>query len=106
MIEAVCGELLFFLQPNVTVGRYAAGVWFARPHDVVDRVRVLQKLRQSFQPIRDLAGDRVQIKAAALLEVGELRDFLAVHHHLPADAPRATNRPFPVVFFKLDVVIA
>ena len=48
----------------------------------------------------------IEIDATALLEVSELRDLQAVEHHLPADAPRAQRRRFPVVFFELDVMLA
>ena len=52
------------------------------------------------------ARDRVEVDAAALLEVGELRDLEAVEHHLPSDAPGAERGRLPVVFFELDVVLA
>ncbi len=41
-----------------------------------------------------------------MLEVSELGDLHAVHHHLPADAPCADGRAFPVVFLELEVVLA
>ena len=41
-----------------------------------------------------------------MLEVGELRDLEAIKHHLPSDAPCAERRRLPVIFFKLDVVLA
>ena len=51
------------------------------------------------------ADDRRQVDAADLLEVGELRDLLAVEHHLPADAPGAERRRLPVVLLEADVVL-
>ena len=65
-----------------------------------------RKAHQPLEPVGDLRGNQIQIDAAALLEVRELRDLQSVEHHLPADAPRAERRRLPVVFFELDVVLA
>jgi hypothetical protein len=40
-----------------------------------------------------------------LLKVRELRDFEAVEHDLPADAPGAQRGGFPVVFFEFEIVL-
>jgi hypothetical protein len=66
----------------------------------------LQKADEPLEAIGELSGDQIEIDAAALLEVGELRDFEAVEHDLPADAPGSERRGLPVVLFKLDVVLA
>ena len=55
--------------------------------------------------VRQFRTDRIEVHAAALLEVGELRDLQAIEHHLPADAPRSQRRRFPIVFFELDVML-
>ena len=48
--------------------------------------------------------DRAAVQAADLLEVGELRDLHAVEPHLPAQAPGAERRRFPVVLDEAHVV--
>ena len=45
-----------------------------------------------------------EVDAARLLEVGELRDLLAVEEHLPADPPGAEGRRLPVVLLEAHVV--
>src|SRR5256884_5809558 len=56
---------------------------------------------------RDWSSDvcSSDLEAAALLEVGELGDLQAVEQNLPADAPCAEGRGFPVVLFKTNVVL-
>jgi len=56
--------------------------------------------------VGDLSADGVEVHPAALLEVGELGDFEAVEHDLPANAPGSADGPLPVVFLELDVVLA
>ena len=75
-----------------------------RPLGVEHVVGVLQRHRQPFEPVRQLDGDRREIDAAGLLEVGELRNLLAVEEHLPADAPGAERRRLPVVLLEAQVV--
>ena len=77
----------------------------AAPLEVEDVVHALQEHRDALEPVGDLAGDRRQIDAADLLEVGELRDLHAVEQHLPADAPGAERRRLPVVLLEADVVL-
>jgi hypothetical protein len=48
----------------------------------------------------------MQIRSAALLKVSELRNLKAVEHHLPANSPGPQRGRLPVIFFKLDVVLA
>ncbi len=93
------------MQPHLAIRSLRPGHRVPRPHNVEDRILVLHKLRQPLQPVRDLARDRVQVHAAALLKVGELRDLLPIQHHLPAHPPGAAHRPLPVVLFKLNVVL-
>src|SRR6201996_2374423 len=106
MLEVVRGELDLFLQPDLTVGDVALRQRIARPYDVIDRIDILQKGRNALQTIGKLRADRIQLKSAALLEIRELRDLQAVQHHLPSHSPGATGRPFPVVLFKLQIVLA
>ena len=93
------------MQPNIAVGHLGSGFRVTRPHNVVDRIDILQKLRNPLQPIRNLTRNGLEIHAAALLEVGELRDLLPIQHHLPADTPGTAYRPLPVVLFELDVML-
>jgi hypothetical protein len=48
---------------------------------------------------------RYEVDAAGLLEVGELGDLHAVEPDLPAEAPGAQGRRFPVVLDEADVVL-
>ena len=75
------------------------------PLEVEDVVDALQKHRDPLEPVGDLAGDRGEVHAAHLLEVGELRDLETIEQHLPADAPGPERRRFPVVLFEPDVVL-
>ena len=59
---------------------------------------------QPFQPIGQLARDRMAIVAAHLLEIGELADFHAVAPHLPAQTPGAQGWALPVVLHEADVM--
>ena len=78
----------------------------ARPLEVEHAVDALQHHRDPLEAVGQLRGNRRQLDAAGLLEVGELRDLHAVEQHLPADAPGAERRRLPVVFFEADVVLA
>ena len=60
--------------------------------------------RQTFQPVGQLARNRMTVVAANLLEIGELTDFHPVAPDLPAKTPCAQRRAFPVVLDKSDVV--
>jgi hypothetical protein len=105
VVEAVGRELLLFMQADVAVGELGTRDRIAGPDDVEDRVEVLDELGEALEAVGDLAGDGVEVHAAALLEVGELGDLLAVEHDLPADAPGTADGPLPVVFLELDVVL-
>ena len=97
----VVNRILQFVRIAHVAVFHAAG-----PLDVVDAVDALQKRRQPLQTISDLGGHQVQIDAAALLEISELRDFEPIQHHLPAHAPCAERWIFPVVFFEFQIVLA
>ena len=87
-----------FAQPHLAVLHAAA------PLEIEDVVDLLQNHRDALEPVGQLRADRRQVDAADLLKVGELRDLETIEQHLPADAPRAERRRFPVVFFEPDVV--
>ena len=97
-LEGVARELELLLVAHVAVQRVV------RPAQLVDVVDVLQVHRDALEAVRDLARDRREVDAARLLEVGELRDLLAVEQHLPADAPRPERRRLPVVLLEAHVV--
>ena len=71
---------------------------------IVHAVLVLDVERQPFQPIGQLARDGLAIKAAHLLEIGELRHLHAVAPHFPAKPPGTQRRTFPVIFDETDVM--
>src|SRR6516162_1391549 len=77
-----------------------------RPLEIEDAVDALQHLGDALQPVGELRGDWRELQTARLLEVGKLRDLLAVEHHLPSDAPCAERRRLPVVFLEPDVVLS
>src|SRR3974377_1887396 len=91
---------------HISVCHNASTVWISRPDDVVDRVDILQERGNAFETISQLGTDGIEIYASTLLEVGELSDLKAIQHHLPTDAPSAERGRFPVVFLKLDVMLA
>ena len=106
VVKAVRRKLLLLRQPNLAIRGLLPRIRLHRPHNVVDRIAVLQELRNPLHTVRNLARDRVQVHPAALLKVGKLRNLQAIQHHLPAHAPRAAHRPLPVVLFELQVVFA
>ncbi len=99
LAERVLRLLDLLLQPHLAVLHAAA------PLEIEDVVDALQEHRDALEAVGDLAGDRLQVDAAHLLEIGELRDLQAVEHHLPADAPGAERRRLPVVLLEADVVL-
>src|SRR5262245_4047338 len=94
LTEHILRLLDLFLQADVAV------LHTASPLEVEHVIDLLQEHRDALEAVRDFAGDRREIHAADLLEVGELRDLQAVEHHLPADAPGAECWRFPVVLFE------
>ncbi len=102
VFEVEGGHLHLVLQEDVAVGDLAEGA--VGPHQVVHRVHVLQVHGEPFQAVGDLAGDRVAVDAADLLEVGELGHLHAVQPDFPAQAPGAQGGRFPVVFHEADVM--
>ena len=105
-LEVVDRELQLVGEAYIAVSRHTARLQVAGPHDVINRIHVLQERGDALQAIRQLGGNRIQIDASALLEVCKLRDLKPVKHHLPADAPGAQRGRFPIVFFELNVVLA
>src|SRR5260370_12874943 len=97
-IKTVFGKLLFFHQPNVAVG------FIRRPAKVVDTLYALEKRADALKPVGELYRNRVEINSPALFDVGALGDLQSIEQHLPADAPRAEGRGFPIVFFKANVM--
>src|SRR6266436_6127294 len=97
--KTVFGKLLLFHQPDVAV-RFIRG-----PAKVVDTLDALEECANTFEAIGKFHGDGIEVDAPALLEVGELGDLQTIQQNLPADAPRAESRGFPVVFFKTNVVL-
>ena len=99
MLEIVGAEFPLVLQEYVAIAE--AGAVEIQVIDVLDALDVHG---QTLQPVGDLAGDRVAVEAADLLEIGELSHLHAVAPDLPAQAPGAQRRAFPIVLDKADVV--
>src|SRR5262249_49627933 len=64
----------------------------------------LQKHRQPLEAIGDLGRDQVELEAAELLEVRELRYLHPVDPDLPAKPPGAERRLLPAVRDEAHVV--
>src|SRR5262245_32752742 len=90
-LEVVAAPLALALEVDVAVGHAL------RPGQVVDRAHALEVHRDALEAVGQLGGDRPQVDAARLLEVGELGDLHAVHPDLPAEPPCSEGRPLPVV---------
>ncbi|ALD91358.1 hypothetical protein CR3_2148 [Cupriavidus gilardii CR3] len=104
----VVGRLFdLVLVVDVAIGQTArlAVLFPLGPDQVVDVLDALQIHREALDAVGDLAGDRLAIDAADLLEVGELGHLHAVEPDLPAQAPGAQRRVFPVVLDEADVVL-
>src|ERR1700687_1490371 len=64
-LEVINRELQLIGKTHVTVGRNTAAVRIAGPHNVVNRVFILQERCDAFQPVRELSRNWVQINATA-----------------------------------------
>ena len=53
-LKVVDRELHFIRQAHIAILHFAARLRIARPHDIVNRVDVLQKRRDSFEAISEL----------------------------------------------------
>src|SRR5580693_630795 len=98
-IETVFGELLLLQQPDVPVG------FVRRPTQIVNALHSLQERADALEPVGEFNGNRVEVNAATLLKISELRNFKAVEKHLPSDAPRAECWRFPIVFLEANIVL-
>src|SRR5262245_5394024 len=75
------------------------------PGEVEDVVHLLQIHRDTFSPIGDFNGNRIQLDPADFLEVGELGDLHPVEANLPAQAPSTERGGLPVVLNVSDIVL-
>ena len=98
-IETVLGELLLFGEADVAVGLVGG------PAKIVDALDVLEERADAFQAVGEFDGDGVEVEAAALLEIGELRDLQSIEQYLPADSPSTERGGLPVVFLEANVVL-
>src|ERR1700722_3880964 len=105
-LKVIHTELQLFGQPDIGISHSRARFRIAGPDNAIDRIHILQEGSNAFKAISQLGADGVEVETAALLKVSELGNFKAVEHDLPADAPGAAGRPFPVILFKLEVVLA
>ncbi len=72
---------------------------------VEDVVVAPQEHADALNAVGQLGAHGPAVEAAHLLEVGELADLHAVQHHLPAYAPGAQGRGFPVVLFEAQIML-
>ncbi len=103
VLEVVGALLHLVLVEHVAVPQWP--IFAGRIDEVEDVLDALQVHRQALQAVGDLAGDRLAVDAADLLEVGELRHFHAVEPDFPAQAPGAQRRVFPVVLDEAHVIL-
>src|SRR5262245_56345572 len=101
-LEVVSGLLDFVLMKDIAVAH--APERTVGPDEVIHALDTLQIHCETLEPVGDFARDGPAVETTGLLEVGELRDFHAVEPHLPAEAPSAERRRFPVVFDEANVV--
>ncbi len=104
-LEVVNGKLKLVLEANFAI-LHGTTIGSDDPRDVVNAVHVLEKCGNALEAVGQFSGDGIEVNAAALLEIRELRDFQAIEHDLPSNAPSAERGRLPVVFFELDVVLA
>src|SRR5216684_4104712 len=98
-VKTVFRKLLLLHQADVAVS-------FVRgPTQIVDALHALKKRADALEAVSELHGDGIEIDASALLEVSELGDLKTVEQNLPADAPGAQGRRFPVVLLESNVVL-
>ena len=71
---------------------------------VEDVFDVLHIHGEAFQPVGHFKARQNDRNAADLLEIGELADLHAVAPDLPADAPGAEGRTFPIILDEAKVV--
>src|ERR1700688_1709645 len=98
-VEAVFGELLLFRQTDLAI-RFVSG-----PPEIVDARNALEKGTDALESIGQLDEDWIKVDSAALLEIGELRNLQPIQQYLPADAPGAQRRRFPVVFLEANIML-
>ena len=103
MLEIVGRLLPLVLQEDVAIGQRHVRVG-AIVGKLVDRLLVEQVHGQPLEAVGDLAGDEIDLDAAHLLEVGELRDLHAVAPDFPAQPPGTQGRALPVILDEADVV--
>ncbi len=75
------------------------------PLQIIHIVYALNIHGDAFGAVSQFGTNRMKIKPAHLLEISELGYFHAVEPNLPAQAPGAQCRRFPVVLDKANVVI-
>ena len=75
------------------------------PLELEDGLLALDEQAEALEPVGDLCGHELDVDAAELLEVRELRDLHAVAPDLPAEAPGAERRLLPVVLDQANVVL-
>ncbi len=99
-VEVIFAVLDLRLEQHIPIAHAGAEIHFP------DAVRALQGEGDAVEAVGDFDGDGIELRAARLLEVGELGDLLAVEPHFPTKAPGAEGGAFPVVFDEADIMLA
>ena len=102
-VEIGLGLLAFVLEEHIAIGHGKRAIGIVEGQ-LVEAVDTLQVHGQALQSVGQLASDRKDVKAPYLLEVGVLGHLHPVAPDLPAQAPGADSRVFPVVLDETDVV--
>ena len=98
-LEVVVGLLNLVGVENVTIGDVA------NPFNIKYILNALDIHSQTLQAVRDFYSYRLNVDAANLLEISELGDFHTIQPNLPAQAPSAQSRRFPVILNKADIML-
>ena len=77
-----------------------------QPVDFPSRFFPLQRQHDALNAVSDLNADGVEVHAARLLEIGELRDLLPIQPDFPAQPPSAQSRRLPVVLDEANIMLA
>ncbi len=103
MLEGVAGIFLLGLQEDLAIGDLVRPL-AAVEVEVVDVLHALDIHGEALEPVGQFTRHRRAFEARHLLKVGELAHLHAVAPALPAEAPGAERRAFPVVLDETDVV--
>ena len=91
---------------NFIAEHHIAIIDAVQPIDFPSRLFPLQRQHDALNTVSDLNADGVEVHAARLLEIGELRDLLPIQPDFPAQTPGAKRRRLPIIFDEADIMLA